>query len=68
MTRRCEARVTRDEVVPVIDFDHITILGMEVGVDDHAAGRSVHRGSLPAITSMPSWKARCPLNGSMRQP
>ena len=46
LTRRCEARVTRDEVVPVIDFNHITILGMEVGVDDHAAGRSVHRGSL----------------------
>src|SRR5262245_53609957 len=27
---RC-VRVTRDEVVPVVDFDHITILRMEVG-------------------------------------
>src|SRR5262249_52370444 len=39
-------RVARNETVPVVDFDHITILWVEIGVDDNAAGGRVDGGSL----------------------
>jgi hypothetical protein len=37
--------VAGDEIVAVVYFDHITILGVEVRVDDHTAGCRVDRGA-----------------------